>query len=221
VPVELFEATDAAGTSLLPGGSAAARRHGGAERVGRPELLWVGARKASKGTDTLLRAFSSVDARTGRVCAWSGAHPRTEVPPRAAASSLGVTAAVSFRPREGAHPRYARRPSSCTRSRSRPSDGAAEASRPARSSTPWAWERHRDGQVCGDRCVAGAEDLADAIRRAPDRRLRSLRDARAGRPVQRGIRPRDDARGLRSGRGDALRRAGADATGQPPEPAAR
>lgn len=100
VPVALFERS----------GTVSDDRAAPARHAERPELLWVGARKASKGTDTLLRAFALVrrerpDLRLRLI----GRAPTDEEEARlrALASEIGVSAAVAFDPpvpRDGVAP---------------------------------------------------------------------------------------------------------------------
>jgi glycosyltransferase involved in cell wall biosynthesis len=100
VPVALFEGP----------GAGSGDRAAHVRPTEQPELLWVGARKASKGTDTLLRAFALArrerpDLRLRLI----GRAPTDEEEARlrGLASDLGVSAAVSFDPpipREGVAP---------------------------------------------------------------------------------------------------------------------
>ncbi|MCU0506497.1 MAG: glycosyltransferase [Chloroflexi bacterium] len=79
----------------------AAAPRGAPDEPGPTTLLWVGARKASKGTDTLLRAFAlALRERPDLRLRLVGRAPTDEEEQRlrALASDLGVAAAVAFDP---------------------------------------------------------------------------------------------------------------------------
>ncbi len=94
-------ATQGGGGAVPGAGEAESGPEGASPGAGAPELLWVGARKASKGTETLLRAFAIVHRdRPGARLRLVGRAPTDEEEARfvALAAELGIADAVAFDP---------------------------------------------------------------------------------------------------------------------------